>query len=168
MLDEWSATGTFFPLGARAERFPEVIGAVAEAGHEIGCHGQNHRNALRVGPLRAFRDAARGFETLSPWLSCPRLFRPPFGKLDSIAWLLLRWKGVKLGWWTIDSGDTRGSQKDRTLVEEVRRCRGGVVLLHDFDRISGRDDHVLALLKELLMLARREGIRLVRLSELLD
>lgn len=168
VLEEHGAIATFFPLGERAEAHPELLPAVVAAGHEIGCHGQSHPHAFRVGPIAALRDARRGLIALSAWLTRPTIFRPPFGKLDLITWIYLRRNGVKLGWWTVDSGDTRGQVSSRPLLEAVRDSRGGVVLFHDFDRVSGRDAHVLKMLEELLDLARDEGIRVVRLSEILD
>ena len=35
--------GTFFVLGWLAERRPNLVRAIAKAGHEIACHGYNHR-----------------------------------------------------------------------------------------------------------------------------
>jgi polysaccharide deacetylase family protein (PEP-CTERM system associated) len=37
------ATGTFFILGWLAERFPQLVREVANAGHEVACHGYNHQ-----------------------------------------------------------------------------------------------------------------------------
>jgi peptidoglycan/xylan/chitin deacetylase (PgdA/CDA1 family) len=36
--------GTFFVLGWVAERHPLLVRRIAEADHEIGCHGYSHRH----------------------------------------------------------------------------------------------------------------------------
>lgn len=38
-----NARGTFFVLGWLAERCPQMVRKIAEAGHEIACHGYGHR-----------------------------------------------------------------------------------------------------------------------------
>lgn len=42
VLAETGVTGTFFVLGWVAERYPELVREIQEAGHEIACHGYSH------------------------------------------------------------------------------------------------------------------------------
>lgn len=42
MLESYGVKATFFVPGLTAERYPEVIRRIAEAGHEIGHHGYAH------------------------------------------------------------------------------------------------------------------------------
>lgn len=42
LLDAASVHGTFFTLGWVAERYPELIRSIAEAGHEVASHGYDH------------------------------------------------------------------------------------------------------------------------------
>ena len=41
-LDEYGVKGTFYVPGLTAERYPDVIRRIADAGHEIGHHGYAH------------------------------------------------------------------------------------------------------------------------------
>ena len=41
-LAQYDVKATFFVPGLTAERYPDVIGRIAEAGHEIGHHGYAH------------------------------------------------------------------------------------------------------------------------------
>jgi len=171
ILDLLAARGvhaTFFPLGERARRSPELLDRVIAEGHEVGCHSERHLHAVRHGPFAALRDALTGVHSLSRWLTHPLLFRPPYGKLDLVTWIALSFRGIRLGWWTLDSGDTAPTRDIEHLNELVRRNRGGVVLLHDFDRVSGHDQHVLELLSRLLDQARDEGLRVVPLRSVLE
>src|SRR5437762_2031600 len=43
LLDEHHVKGTFFILGWIAQRFPELVRAIHQAGHELGCHSYWHR-----------------------------------------------------------------------------------------------------------------------------
>jgi polysaccharide deacetylase family protein (PEP-CTERM system associated) len=42
LFDELGVSATFFILGMAARAHPELVEAVAAAGHEIGCHGDAH------------------------------------------------------------------------------------------------------------------------------
>jgi len=45
MLDEAGATATFFTLGWIAERYPQMVRRIVQAGHELASHGYEHRRA---------------------------------------------------------------------------------------------------------------------------
>lgn len=43
ILEEYEIKATFFILGWIAEKYPEIVIAIKEQGHEIGCHGYAHK-----------------------------------------------------------------------------------------------------------------------------
>ncbi len=43
ILDNYDTKATFFVLGWIAERYPFLISEIASRGHEIACHGYNHK-----------------------------------------------------------------------------------------------------------------------------
>ena len=55
LLAHHGITSTCFILGWVAQRFPELISRIADAGHEIACHGTNHDLIYSLSP-DAFRD----------------------------------------------------------------------------------------------------------------
>jgi len=52
---EAGARGTFFVLGAIAERYPELVREIAAAGHEVATHGWSHTLVYQLTP-QTFRD----------------------------------------------------------------------------------------------------------------
>ncbi|HET9950088.1 MAG TPA: XrtA system polysaccharide deacetylase, partial [Longimicrobiales bacterium] len=58
LLDAHSVRGTFFVLGWLAEREPAMVRSIAERGHELASHGQEHELVGRLGPDR-FRSSVR-------------------------------------------------------------------------------------------------------------
>jgi peptidoglycan-N-acetylglucosamine deacetylase len=42
-LESIGARATFFVLGITARRYPELVGEIAQRGHELACHGFEHR-----------------------------------------------------------------------------------------------------------------------------
>jgi polysaccharide deacetylase family protein (PEP-CTERM system associated) len=43
LLEELGAKATFFLLGLTAERYPDLVRAIAAKGHDLACHGYEHR-----------------------------------------------------------------------------------------------------------------------------
>jgi len=43
LLDKYNTKATFFVLGTVAERYPELVKAIFEKGHEIASHGYSHK-----------------------------------------------------------------------------------------------------------------------------
>ncbi len=50
VLAEADTRATFFVLGQVAERHPELVREIHNAGHEIGTHGESHQFVYRMGP----------------------------------------------------------------------------------------------------------------------
>lgn len=50
---------TFFCLGWVADRFPQLIREIHSRGHEIACHGYNHRMIFQMADPEEFRDDLR-------------------------------------------------------------------------------------------------------------
>src|SRR5262249_48248017 len=79
VLDELGWRATFFMLGDMVRRSPATAVDVARAGHEIGVHGDEHRNMLRRTPRGTERDIALAYDTIAAATgSEPLWFRPPF------------------------------------------------------------------------------------------
>lgn len=55
LLARAGATGTFFTLGWVADRHPQVVRKIADAGHEVASHGWWHRRVTDLTPAE-FRD----------------------------------------------------------------------------------------------------------------
>lgn len=173
LLAKHRAKATFFLLGSRAECRPDLVDQIVASGHEVGCHGYWHRNALKTWPWRAVADIQAGYKTLARWVPADGVFRPPNGKLSLATWVALRRRGAPIGWWTVDSGDTREVLPDPdVIVDAIQQAGGGVVLMHDFDRIgpssAERVAFVLDTTERLLKLARREGANVRPLGGLVD
>jgi len=58
LLAEHQVHGTFFVLGWVAERSPDLVRRIAQAGHEIACHGFSHQLIYRQSP-QVFREETK-------------------------------------------------------------------------------------------------------------
>jgi polysaccharide deacetylase family protein (PEP-CTERM system associated) len=50
LLASFSVKGTFFTLGWVAERAPDLVGEIHDAGHEVAIHGYDHRSITSLSP----------------------------------------------------------------------------------------------------------------------
>lgn len=50
LLDDADAKGTFLTVGWIAERYPDLVKRLADAGHEIGCHSNRHLLVYKMTP----------------------------------------------------------------------------------------------------------------------
>jgi peptidoglycan/xylan/chitin deacetylase (PgdA/CDA1 family) len=133
----WHAT--FFMLGEMVRRSPGLARDLADAGHEIGVHGDVHANMLRRTPRQAAADIARAYDTVADATGVgPQWFRPPFGISSYASIRAARGLGMRTVLWTTWGRDWRREATPATVVADVTRryVDGGTVLLHDSDCTS--------------------------------
>ena len=95
LLRQRGVKATFFVVGEIAQRHPHLIRAIAAEGHELGCHGMDHRPLWELTP-EEFRDDLQRFAAiLSSVVPGVRVtgFRAPTFSLDNRT----RWALTVLG-----------------------------------------------------------------------
>lgn len=82
--------GTFFILGWVAQRYPDLVREIQNAGHEIGCHSQWHQLVYELGPDRFRKDLQESRDTLQNITGQPvTLYRSPsFSVTTKSLWAL--------------------------------------------------------------------------------
>jgi len=130
LLDRFDVKATFFAIGTRAARHPDLMADVVRRGHVIANHTHHHvsmpeqAGAVRRAELRACREAlgAAG----APF------FRPPFGH-QTIASRLDAWRcGYDVVAWSVDVWDWLPKEPAWMSDELAKRTGpGDIVLLHD-------------------------------------
>ena len=71
ILERAGQKATFFVLGWVAEHEPELVRAIAAAGHEIASHGHSHRMVDELGEEAFAADVARSLELLAKLSPAP-------------------------------------------------------------------------------------------------
>jgi len=173
LLGARDAKATFFLLGRNAEPNAPIVARILAEGHDVGSHTFDHTNAWRAGPWSAAQDLEHGRRATGALGADTFFFRPPFGKLTFAGLVHGWWRGLRFGWWTADSKDTANTlPTDIDPLIDALRPSGGVVLLHDFDRIgpesSARTTYTLEATRRILDLAEAEEFRIVPLSHALS
>jgi peptidoglycan-N-acetylglucosamine deacetylase len=133
VLAKHNVKATFFMIGRYVQQRPDIVRAVAQAGHVIGNHTFTH-------PLLIFKSAA---ETRSQLLQCRQaltdtigehsnLFRPPFGGRRPATLRIACELGLRTIMWNVTGYDWNAPPALEIETKVARQMRGGdVILLHD-------------------------------------
>ena len=170
ILAQARARATFFVLGEKVERHPEVVRAIVDAGHAVGLHGHTHdplyslrssaRLAADLAAARAAVERACGVQAV--------LFRPPVGFVSHSVALAADRAGLTLVGFTARTRDGVARADSATVLARATRAleNGAILVLHD---AAERDDRLpasLPVLAELCAELDRRGLTAVTLPEL--
>ena len=173
LLARHGAQATFFCIGERAARHPQLMRDIVAAGHRVENHSQRHRHDFALfGPKRYVNEIQAAQETLSELAgSAPCFFRAPAGLRNPFLDPALARLQLRLVSWTRRGFDTR-SHNAATVTGRLTRglCAGDILLLHDGNaaRTRAGTPVVLEVLPRVLEAARTAGLRPVTLRAALD
>jgi peptidoglycan/xylan/chitin deacetylase (PgdA/CDA1 family) len=168
-LERLGVHATFFVIGERALRHPEIVRASVAAGHEVQLHCQRHLRHTELSEAELELDTEQALEALARAGAQPALWRAPWGISTPASWRVARSFGLRLVGWSIDTHDWRGDEPAAMLaVAESDLPAGGAVLMHDaLGPGATRDgcENTIALLEPLGEAAREFGLTLMPLRE---
>ena len=131
------SNATFFVLGQRAERFPDIVLEAYLDGNEIGNHGYDHtsfRNLSHNQIMQQIHDTDKIiFDIIGVQ---PTFIRPPYGATSSqMATKIDR----PIAMWNIDSRDWQ-IIPDSVIIDNIMSnlSDGSIILLHDLHSRSAR------------------------------
>lgn len=133
ILDEYDAKATFYLVGLWVDKYPELVQAIHERGHEIGNHSNKHDHMPQLSAEAMRKDLA----TLSDKVEAltgerPTLFRAPYGDYNNQVVTTARDAGYEVVQWSIDSLDW----KNRGVEDLIKRAttnvqKGDIILFHN-------------------------------------
>lgn len=142
VLERRGAKATFFVIGSKAVKHPELVREIAEKGHDLGVHGFSHDRLFSLrGSKRVRADLERAVRTLEEITKRrPLLFRPPIGHTNpTIARIADELDLVVIGW-SVAARDGLARAKPEDVVVRVARglTDGAIVAMHDAAERGGR------------------------------
>ena len=172
-LAERGARATFFCIGERVARFPDLAREIVRRGHAVENHSQRHLHRFSLlGPGAIAREIAEAQATIGRVCgSSPRFFRAPAGLRSPLLEPQLARLGLKLASWTRRGFDSVSRDAEAVLSRLTRGLTGGdILLLHDGGAartLAGRPV-ILEVLPRLLDAAARAGLAPVILRAACD
>lgn len=157
LLDGARARATFFVIGEKARRHPDLLHEIVRRGHGLGNHTQTHPSATfwATGPARARREmnnaqADIGYPTTQ--------FRAPVGAANIFVHRAVVQLGLDMIGWSIRGFDTRAtSASDVAQRVGPQLAPGGILILHEGHRDNTGRSHHPAIVAAVLGRMRADG-----------
>jgi peptidoglycan/xylan/chitin deacetylase (PgdA/CDA1 family) len=169
VLDEHDAKATFFVIGRKVEKHPDVIEEIVRRGHEVGVHGYAHDRLFSLrGPRRVRRDLERSVRALEKITKTrPTLFRPPIGHTNPTIARIAEQLDLTVVGWSVAGYDGIAGAEPKKVASRVANGLddGDIVLLHDAAEL---DDHTPAgveALAGILTATKDKNLRITRLRD---
>jgi len=168
MLDELGqhgATATFFAIGKRASRSPEVCRRAVEEGHTVENHTWSHPAAMwwTLPPRQVEQEIRLGHTAVTEATGVvPCYFRSPVGMNNPGVHPTVRKLGSRVVGWSSCGFDGAPTPPARVISRIMRGVRpGAIILLHEAGSSSDR----VTVLSRLLERLQESGYRCVIPSE---
>ena len=161
VLEEAGVPATFFVLGRAVQNHPGLIARQVEAGHEVAVHNWEHTDVygVEIDQLRSSVDRTMAAITAAG-APRPRLWRPPYGRVDAPALMVAAERGLDILLW---SHHTPSAAEAAAIAQ--RAGAGSVILCHD-GRSQPNEAMIRSLGRSIRELVRR-GVSFVTGSEIL-
>ncbi|WP_026693148.1 polysaccharide deacetylase family protein [Peribacillus kribbensis] len=139
LLKKYKVKASFFVVGSKAQRYPNIIKRMHAEGHTVGIHHFNHISGWLLPPISLKMQldmTEKAIERITK--SQVRFYRPPWGHFNLFTLVLSRkystvmWSGI-FGDWKV--------KNHKTLLQEMRKATkdGAIFLLHDCGETFGAD-----------------------------
>jgi peptidoglycan-N-acetylglucosamine deacetylase len=170
LLARHGARATFFCIGDRVARHPDLARRIVSEGHELGNHTEHHRYWFALaGPTTMRREIALAQASIAAACEvAPRYFRAPAGLRNPFLQPCLADLNLQLASWTRRGYDTVNADPETVLRRLTRNLAAGdILLLHDGRAARGAAGTpvILSVLPRLLGALAGRQLRCVTLSE---
>ncbi len=167
VLAEYHIPATFFLVGYRAERSPELVKKILEHGHEIGVHTYDHCHAYSMFAYKSIKTIRRGIRILENITGESIVwFRPPWGALNFFEVATVKHFNLRIVLWTANAIDWDIKTTPLQIVERLKRKLqpGCIIVVHDAGGDPGAPRHTLDALPQFIEQAQAEGYRFLTLT----
>lgn len=134
ILDQYQAKATFFCIGEKVNRHPELANLIVACGHRLENHSMAHSYRFSLwGTRKISRDIASAQISIQKTTGVPsRYFRAPAGLRNVFLDFVLQKMGLRLVSWTRRGFDTQQRDPEKVLDRLCRNLQAGdILLLHD-------------------------------------
>lgn len=165
ILERNDIRAAFFMTGEWVKKYPEAVKKIYDAGHDVGNHGENHKNMSTLNEAECVKEIEavhnRVYELLGVEMC---LFRPPSGDYDDEVIATAGKQGYYSIQWNIDSLDWKNYGVDDMIDRVVNHKslqNGSIILLHNGTKYTA------AALQKIIDGLKNKGYGFVPVSELI-
>ncbi|MCK9479511.1 MAG: polysaccharide deacetylase family protein [Firmicutes bacterium] len=133
VLDKYNCVSTFFVVGDWAEKYPESVKKLSEAGHEISNHSYNHAHYTSLSKEKMKYDMDKCDKIIEELTGKKNnLFRAPYGDYNSDVVNACIETGRFCMQWDVDSLDWKDlTAKDISNRVILKTKAGSIILMHN-------------------------------------
>jgi len=168
VLKAYNVKATFFVMGYRAEKHPDIVRRMVREGHLVGNHTYNHPLLTKLSMVRFKREILRTDAILHRIIGYhPKFIRPPYGEINEQQ---VRWAGSQ-GYiivnWDVDSQDWRGLSAQRVMSNILKTTRpGSIILQHAGGNVGGVLNGTLEALPRIIERLKNQRYQFVTLTDM--
>ncbi|MBR6430790.1 MAG: polysaccharide deacetylase family protein [Oscillospiraceae bacterium] len=133
ILGKYGVKATFFVVGQWVDKYPESVKALAQAGHQVMNHSDDHAHFSQLSAgeitenINACSDKIQAVTGVRP-----TLFRPPYGEYDDHVIEAVNAMGMHAIQWDVDSLDWKELSADEIYSRVTKKVApGSIVLFHN-------------------------------------
>lgn len=163
ILSRYGVNATFFVVGDWAEKYPDSVKALAEAGNEVMNHSSDHAHFSALSTEQIVSDISACNEKVAALTGAsPSLFRCPYGEYDDHVIQAVESMGMTAVQWDVDSLDWKGISAGEITDRVLKNVRSGSIVLFHNAAI-----HTPEALPGIIEALQQEGYTIVPISQLL-
>lgn len=151
-LKSFDAKATFFCIGDKIDKAPELLLRIREEGHSLGHHSHNHLNGWKTSKKEYLANVEQGAEAMAKVLGeKPALFRPPYGRMSLSQYKELA-SQYRIIMWDLVTGDWDHQRSKEKVLEIGKKYSrpGSIIVFHDSPKAKDRMEYALPRLLESL------------------
>jgi peptidoglycan/xylan/chitin deacetylase (PgdA/CDA1 family) len=168
ILKTHSIKATFFVIGYRAEKHPEIVRRCFDEGHTIACHDLKHSvfsNFRITRPLVS--DISKAVTIIKNIIGKkPLLYRPPVGLMSPHTLKALKKLGMQCVGWSKSVKDAGNRWLNRVKQIHTLAIPDEVILLHDILPKPEYKDEILNQIENLCISINKRNLKTVGLDEM--
>lgn len=133
ILNKYGVKATFFVVGQWADKYPESVKALHDAGNEVMSHSDDHAHFAQLGADEIKANIATSNEKIQSITgTAPTLFRCPYGEYNDTVISTVGSMGMKAIQWDVDSLDWKGISAQEISDRVLKNVKSGsIVLFHN-------------------------------------
>lgn len=133
ILNKYNIHATFFVVGQWADKYPESVKALSDAGNEVMSHSDDHAHFAQLTAEEIRSNISASNEKIKKITGTePTLFRCPYGEYNDTVISTVNSMGMSAIQWDVDSLDWKGISAGDISDRVLKNVKSGsIVLFHN-------------------------------------
>lgn len=151
--------------GGWIEKYPDDVKAIAQAGHDLGNHSENHKQMSALSAEQCKEELMKPHQKVKELTGKDMiLFRPPYGDYNNTVIETANECGYHVIQWDVDSLDWKDYGADAILNKVLNHSHlgnGTIILMHNGAKFTADA------LEAIILGLKEKGYQIVPISELI-